>query len=143
MTTLSREKDQPLTATVIAKSEISRFLGWMRRFLLRQLRKLVGGGNAARPTGSVEFITARQHSPIFLDTKKPAAFAAGFGVCTYPQRADKLGMICFLRLMTWGRKTAPSLGWTENAFWMTSSSPTNSSQVPSSSTSVSIISSMS
>ena len=66
--------------------------------------------------------------------------SAGFdSVFTHqPHRADRLGMICFLRLITWGRNTAPSLGWTEKAFLMSSSSPTNSSQVPSSSTSVSI-----
>ena len=49
-----------------------------------------------------------------------------------------MGMICFLRDMTLGRKTALSLGSTSKARRMVSSLPRYSSWVPSSSTSVSM-----
>ena len=60
-----------------------------------------------------------------------------------PQRAVSMGMICFFRLMTLGRKRLLSLGSAEKALRMTSSLPTYSSYVPSISTSVSITITMS
>ena len=50
--------------------------------------------------------------------------ACGDNPVDYPQRSDSMGMTCFLRLMTPGRKTSLSLGTALKAWWMVSPSPT-------------------
>ncbi len=63
-----------------------------------------------------------------------SAYALG----AQPHRADSMGMTCFFRLMTPGRKRVLPWGSTPKAWAMSSASPRKMIWVPSSSTSVSI-----
>ena len=74
-----------------------------------------------------------------LCISKPFGAAwAHFCRSNYPHSAVSIGIICFLRLMTPGRKSILSFGSAENARRMVSSLPMYKSCVPSSRTSVSM-----
>ena len=68
----------------------------------------------------------------FLSRKRRAAGPRA----PQPHRAESMGMTCFFRDMTLGRNTTSSASSTLKAWRMLSLSPTNSSWVPYSSTSV-------
>ena len=68
---------------------------------------------------------------------------SAYALCAQPHRADSMGMTCFFRLMTPGRKKVLPWGSTPKAWATSSALPRKTIWVPSSSTSVSIRSMMS
>ena len=115
------------------------------QFIIAALRSVISVSSLSlkmsklySPESLLSIAAFQQNSPICAKGFQQINHPLRLREINYPQRAVSIGIICFLRLITPGRKSIFSFGSAEKARRMVSSLPTYKSCVPSSRTSVSM-----